>query len=180
MATPSIKRVTSSDETATSGSKKPPNFTDILDIPSQDVSRPKPLPQGTYLCVVKGNYREDKSTKKGTEFSEYTLGILQALDDVDEEALTEVLTQDNGEVLKITDKTLRVTMWHTPEARWRLKKFLNDLGIPEEDDAGTPMSLRERMQFVPNCQVYAHVKHDPSNDGESMFANVDRTAKVED
>src|SRR5215471_6233271 len=88
------------------------NFADILDIPSTDVSRPKPLPQGTYLCMVKGNYREDKSTKKGTEFSEYTLQILQAMDDVDEDALAEALTQDSGNSLKLTDKTLRVTMWH--------------------------------------------------------------------
>jgi hypothetical protein len=156
------------------------NFSDILDIPSQDVSRPKPLPQGTYLCMVKGNYREDKSTKKGTEFSEYTLAIRQAQDDVDEDALQAALTQDNGEVMRLTDKTLRVTMWHTPEARWRLKKFLNDLGIPEVDENDVPMTLRERMQLTPNCQVYAHVKHTPSDDGESMFANIDRTAKVDE
>jgi hypothetical protein len=180
MASPSIKRVTSSDEASAAGSKKPPSFTDILDTPSQDVARPKPQPVGTYKCVVKGNYSEGKAPNKGTEYSEWTLGVLEAEEDVDEEALTEFLTQSNGEVARITDKTLRLRMWHTDGALWRLKEFLNHLGIPEEDDDGNPLSLRERMQFAPNSQVGVHVKHRPSSDGESMFAEIDRTFKLED
>jgi hypothetical protein len=80
--------------------------------------------------------------------------------------------------MKLTSKTLRVTMYHLPDQRWRLRKFLSDCGIPEEED-GEVLTLRQRMQMVPNCQVLAHVKHVPSDDGETMYANVDRTAKVE-
>lgn len=154
-------------------------FADILDTPSEDVSRPKPTPAGTYLTMVKGLYREDKSPKKGTEFSEYTLQLLKAMDDVDEEALEEFLTRSNGEVSKLQDRSLTLQCYHTPDALWRLKKFLTDLGIPEREGT-TKLSLRDRMQMVPGRQVLVHVKHSPSQDGEAMFAQIDRTAKVTD
>lgn len=150
-------------------------FGDILDTPASEVSRPKPAPQGTYRTMVKGLYRIDKSTRKGTEYSEYTHQFLEARDDVDEDALEQWL---NG--AKLTDKTIRVTMYHTHGSEWRLKKYLTDLGIDEEDSEGNALTLREMMQEVPNRTCLIHIKHTPSEDNETMFANVDRTARDED
>lgn len=145
-----------------------PNFGAILDTPSQEIERPKPLPQGTYTCVVNGLPRMDKSTKKGTEFVEFNLNILAAGEDVDEDAL--------GEMGGIAGKSTRVTFYLTESSVWRLKKFLvDDLGIEEEDD----LTLRGMISMAPGRQVLCHVKHTPSDDGTSVFANVASTAPVE-
>ena len=78
-----------------------PQFASVLDMPASDIERPKPLPVGSYVCVVQGQPRIDKSAKKQTEFVEYTLKLLEALDDVDADGLEAV----GG----IKDKTTKVT-----------------------------------------------------------------------
>ena len=64
-----------------------PNFSNILDKPATDVERPRPLPVGTYLTVIQGLPRYDKSSKKQTDFVEFTHQIVSALDDVDPDEL---------------------------------------------------------------------------------------------
>lgn len=143
-----------------------PNFGAILDTPSQEIERPKPLPQGTYTCVVNGLPRMDKSAKKGTEFVEFNLNILAAGEDVDEDALSEM----GG----IAGKSTRHTFYLTDASIWRLKKFLDDCGIEEED-----LTLRQRLGLTPGRQVVCHIKHSPSDDGTSVYANVASTTPVE-
>lgn len=155
-----------------------PNFSDILDTPSNEITAPKPLPQGTYLWMVKGLPRIDKSTRKGTEFSEYTCQPLEASDDVDEEALKQNLTKANGDVMPLRDRSSRLTFYHTPEAMYRLKKFLDDLDIEDRDEDGKIRTIRARMQDVVGRQFWGHLKHTPSEDGETVWGNIDKTAKV--
>lgn len=143
-----------------------PNFGALLDKPSAEIERPKPLPAGTYTCVVKGLPRYDKSAKKQTEFVEFTLQPLAAGEDVDQDDLTAM----GG----FANKTIRNTYYITEDALWRLKKFLADLGIEEEDK-----SLRQMIEEAPGRQVAVFMKHTASDDGESVFANVASTAKVE-
>ena len=64
-----------------------PNFGALLDKPASEIERPKPLPQGGYICTVKGLPKFDKSSKKQTEFVEFTLQPVEAMEDVDQEAL---------------------------------------------------------------------------------------------
>jgi hypothetical protein len=156
-----------------------PDFVSVLDTPSNEVSRPKPLAQGTYVWQVHGLPRIDKSTKKGTEFSEYTCQALEACEDVDGDELKYSLTKPSGEMIALKDRSQRITFYHTEDAVWRLKKFLDDLQVPEEDDEGKVRSLRQRMQDVPGKIFYGHIKHSPSDDGETMYANIDKTAKYE-
>jgi hypothetical protein len=144
-----------------------PNFGALLDKPSQEVERPKPLPVGTYTCIVQGLPRMDKSSKKQTEFVEFTLKPLAAGDDVDAEALEEI----GG----IGERTIRATYYVTEDALWRLKKFLvEDLGIEEEEK-----TLRQMIDEAPGQQVFAHIKHQASQDGTSVFAQLADTAPVE-
>lgn len=157
-----------------------PDFTSVLDTPSNEVSRPRPLPQGTYAWQVHGLPRIDKSTKKGTEFSEYTCQCLETCEDVDADELKLALTKPSGDVVALKDRTTRITFYHTEDALWRLKKFLNDLQIPEEDDDGNIRTLRQRMQDVPGKIFYGHIKHSPSDDGETMWANIDKTAPYQE
>src|SRR5256885_335119 len=93
-----------------------PNFGSLLDTNADEVEKPKPRPEGSYLWTVKGMPRFDKSSKKQTEFAEFTLACVQAGDDVDEEALATA----GG----IEDYTQRVTFYLTEASLWRLKEFL--------------------------------------------------------
>jgi hypothetical protein len=126
--------------------------------------------------MVKGLPRYDKSTKKGTPFSEYTIQLLEALDDVDGDALKEWLTKGDGVVQPLREKSMRLTFYHTPDSLWRLEKFLKDLGLePEDDDE----SIGDVEQKTPGRQCVVHVKHSPSDDGETMFANIDKTGPAD-
>jgi hypothetical protein len=155
---------------------EPKTFTSLLDTPMSQISRPKPAPHGSYLGMVKGLPRYDKSTKKGTPFSEYTIQLLEAQDDVDEDALKEWLTKGDGAVVPLREKSMRLTFYHTPDALWRLEKFLKDLGLEAEDE---DQSIGDVEQMSPGRQVLVHVKHSPSDDGETMFANIDKTGPAD-
>lgn len=143
-----------------------PNFGALLDKPSTEIERPKPLPQGTYTTVVKGLPKFDKSSKKQTEFVEFTLQPLAVHEDVDPDDLEAM----GGFV----NKTIRATYYITEDALWRLKEFLGHLGIEEGDK-----SLRQMIEEAPGRQVLAFLKHEASNDGESIYATVGKTAPVE-
>jgi hypothetical protein len=101
---------------------------------------------------------------------------MEAQKDVDEDALNEALTKGNGDIVALRERSLRLTFYHTPDALWRLVKFLKDLGLEAEDDK---VSVGDLEQESPGRQVYVHVKHTPSDDGETMFANIDKTAPVD-
>ncbi len=155
------------------------NFSSILDKPSNEVRRQKPLPVGSYIGIVTDLPRIDKSTKKGTEFSEYIIKVISADEDVDEDDLKDALTKPSGEVQNLRDKTVRVTFYHTDNSLPRLRKFFDHLDIPEEDEDGNPLTMRQRMQLVPNRQVGFYVTHTASDDGEDVYGNVEKTFKVE-
>lgn len=144
------------------------SFSDILNRPSSQTERPKPLPVGTYLAMVKGQHEEGESAKKRTPFVKFALQLLQAADDVDEVALAEAL---NGKALH--EKTISTTFYVTEDAAWRLGKFLEDLGF-EPGDA----SYQQMMGQAPGKQVMIAIKHRPSEDGTSVFAEVASTAAV--
>jgi len=143
-----------------------PNFGIILDKPATDVERPKPLPQGSYTCVVKGLPRYDKSSKKQTEFVEFTLKPLSAGEDVDEDDLKAMGGFEN--------KTIRATYYLTEESVFRLKDFLIHCGIDEDGQ-----TLRQMIDQTPGCQVIAFIKHRASDDGQSIFAELAKTAPAE-
>lgn len=144
-----------------------PNFGSVLDKPTTEIERPKPIPQGTYVFAIQGMPRFDKSTKKGTEFVEFTCKILQAGEDVDPEEL-----QAMG---GIADKTLKHTFYLTENSIYRLKEFLiDDLRIEEE------ATLRPMIEKAVGAQFMAQIKHTPSDDGKSVYSNIASTGPVED
>lgn len=141
-----------------------PNFGALLDKAPSEIERPKPLPQGTYTCVVQGLPKFDKSSKKQTEYIEFTYKVLSAGEDVDEDELKEL----GG----VGDKTLRDTYYITENSLWRLKEMLAACGLDEGD------SLREMIEQTPGCQLNVFVKHVPSQDGTTIYANVGGVAAV--
>lgn len=144
-----------------------PSFSSILDAPASETEKPKPLPVGGYVCVVKGLPKRDKSSKKQTPYVEFTLQPLEAMEDVDAEALEEM----GGFV----NKTLRATYYTTEDAMWRLKEFLEHCGLEVSSGA----SYNQLIDETPNCQVIAFIRHDASEDGTSIYAKVGKTAPVE-
>jgi hypothetical protein len=144
-----------------------PNFGALLDKAPSEVERPKPLPEGQYLWTIQGLPRYDKSSKKQTEFVEFTLKAQQAGPDVDQDELAAM----GG----IADKTTKATYYITEGSLWRLKEFLDHCGI----DVDACASLREAIDETPNCQVVGFIKHEASNDGESVFARLGKTANAD-
>lgn len=147
------------------------NLGSILDRPASEIARPKPIPAGTYTCVVR-KFEHGKSTKKGTEFVEFTLAPIQPGPEIDPGDLEFALTKPSGEKVLLKDRQLRATYYVTEDAAWRLKKFLVDCGIEEG------VNLTAMINESINHEVLVTVKHTPSEDGETVYANVGGTAKV--
>lgn len=143
------------------------SFASVLDMPASDIERPKPAPVGSYVCVVQGQPKIDKSSKKQTEYVEYTLKPLQALDDVDPDAL-----KDWG---GLAEKTFRVTYYLTENSVYRLKEFLEHCGIEMEEGG----SLRQYIGEAAGQQVTVSIVHEASQDGETVYAKVKNTTAVD-
>lgn len=141
-----------------------PNFASILDEAPTEIERPKPLPVGTYLCVVQGQPVYDKSNKKGTPFVEFTLRPVSAEEDVDHDDLAAM----GG----LEGKTIKATFYLTEDAVFRLDEFHTHCGI----DINEPASRRARNDAIVNAQVRAVVKHEMSQDATQSFARLARTA----
>lgn len=137
-------------------------FGSILDRPSTSIERPKPLPAGTYVCILKGLPKEGKA-KTGTEFYEFAPEIVQPLEDVNADAI-----EAAGGVI---GKTIpRCTFYLTEDAAWRLRAFfVNDLEL-DEGSKEDPKSLRQLASETMGKQLVCTVRHKPSDDGKSMYA----------
>jgi hypothetical protein len=144
------------------------NISDILNRKAEDVEAPKPLPPGSYNCIVKGLPEQGESSKKKTPFLKFTLQITSPREDVDEEAIEEY-----GDVV---GKTIDATYYITDDALFMLTDFLESLGI----DFTGGKSVSAAIDESPNCEVVAFIKHEPSMDGKRFFARLGKTAKLSD
>lgn len=152
-----------------------PNFGSVLDKPAGEVERPRPMPVGQYVWIVQGQPKFDKSSKKQTEYVEFTLKCVEALDTVDADELEDWLTSKDGTKRKLGDATQRLTFYLTEGALWRLKDFLAHCGLDVEGDA----SLRQLIPETTGCQVIGTIAHESSDDGTAVFGRVRSTAPVE-
>lgn len=141
------------------------NFEDILSQQVDEVKVPPPMPVGTYIWTVQGLPTQGKSTKKQTDFVEFTCACLQALDDVDPEAL-----EAFGAV---AGKTKTLTFYVTEDAIFMLDRFLFEhLGI----ELGS--NRKEAISMAPGRQFAGTIKHSNSEDGTRTYANINSTAAV--
>ena len=146
-----------------------PDFNGLLDKPSEDFERPKPMPVGTYLgLIAKFEYDKAKNDKK-TPFVRFTIVPQEALPDVDEDALTAAL---NGEPL--STKLQRHELYITGDAMWRLGQFLVDHA---GTDSGIP--TREQIDQAVGKLVTFTIIHTPNKkDPEAPpYANIGVTGK---
>lgn len=149
---------------------KSPNFTSILDKPSEDAERPKPMPAGTYQCVIKGMPEFGKSDKKQTDYARFTLQPLQADEDVDQEELDAA----GG----LATRTVPVTFYITENSEYRLREFLDQAGVPARQGK-EKLSHRQRSELANGHQIGIFIKHKASEDGQAIYAEVARTFALE-
>ncbi len=144
------------------------NFQSILDRPATESTRPPPFPAGSYACIIEGQPRRDKTPTKGTEYIEYSMRPVKAIEGtVDSDALEEF-----G---KLGDKTLKLTFYITDAAGYRHTEFLeNDLGL----DVGKATHW-EAAQETPGMQCIVHVKHTASRDGKGVYSEIAGTAPID-
>ena len=153
-----------------------PNFGVLLDKAPTEIERPKPAPPGTYTTIIQGMPKYDKSAKKQTEYVEFTHKFIEAGEDVDSDDLKAFLTSGDGSKKKLSDVTMRNTYYLTENSLWRLKDFLKDCGFEVDSDEAT---LRQMIEETPGKQVGVFVKHQASQDGQAIFAQIDHTVAVE-
>lgn len=127
------------------------NFASILDESPEEVKLPPPIPVGTYIGIVQGlpNYVTAKTGNEGTEF---TIRLIAAEDDVDQDALEEA----GG----LEGKTVKVTFWHTEDSIYRLDQFHKDCGI----DLKISASRRARNEECTGHEVGLVISHQPSRE----------------
>jgi len=144
-----------------------PNFSSILETTIDSIERPKPLPIGTYTCIIQGQPEYGESQQKKTPFVRFNLAILAAGEDVDQEELDAI----GG----VTDKVIKDTYYLTPDALWRLQEFLANAGVPKD----STLSLRQAIEEVTNQQLLVVIGHEASQDGKSIFSRVKTTMPIE-
>jgi hypothetical protein len=148
-------------------------FQDILNKPASSIESPKPLPVGTYLWLVEGQPRFDKSSKKQTPFVEFTCRCLQPQGDVDTQALAELPSAIGS--------SKKMTFYLTEDAAFMLMNkdgngFLNHLGISADQPLGQAISQAPGNQFLGTIR---HRSNTNDQTGEvRIFAEIGQTAKV--
>lgn len=150
------------------------NLTSILDKPYKEPEAPKPLPPGTYGTQIVGMPRFDVN-KNGNAFFEIQHKLINAGEDVDEEALTEALTSADGEVRSLSEIILKNNYFYE-SAAWRVDQLLKDCGF--EVDGTT--SRRECLEGLPGLTVGISIIHKPRQDGKGIFATIERTVALAD
>jgi hypothetical protein len=136
------------------------DFTSLLSKNIDNVERPKPLPIGSYQFQI-ARYEFGESREKKTPFIRFFNRPAQPMDDVD----TELLPPNWNE------REVRLDFYLTDEAIYRLKDFLEHLGLR--------ISGRTFDTVIPetlNGMFVGYISHDVR--GENTYANISKTAPV--
>lgn len=146
------------------------NFSSLLQVQSDSVERPKPLPAGTYSAVIT-EHKFGESSGKGTPYVEFMLRFVAPEGDVSPE---DFATMGGQEALLKQKKSY--SFYITADSLYRLNDFLrNQLKI---ESSGK--TIEEMLLEVPGKEVKAVVAHVPSKRDPSMVsAVVDRLLGVD-
>jgi len=134
------------------------DFSKLLSKSADDITKPKPVPVGTYSGVIKKyEYLESKNENK-TPYVRFTVGLQAPGDDVDASELENV---------DLTKKSFRKDFYLTEDAQYRVKEFAESCGI-----ATSGRSLGEIIPDVVNAQVLVGITQQSSADGSEIYNNV--------
>jgi hypothetical protein len=150
------------------------NISDILNRPAEDVEAPKPLPVGSYNCVVKGLPEQGESSVKKTPYLRFSFQIVSPREDVEASDIEEFETNKTGEKTPIAGRIITSDYYLTNEALFMLTDFLEALGI----DFTNGKSVSAAIDESPNMECVVFIKHEPSKDGKRFFARVGRVVSA--
>lgn len=131
-----------------------PDFASLLSAPVDSFERPPLMPKGTYRgTLIKHEF--GKSKNKGTPYVEFTARVDDAGPDINSADLKGV---------RLDGKTFSESFYLTPDAMYRLKEFLQSLGIKTEG-----RSVGEAIPDTAGGQVLMFVDHAPSQRNKDEF-----------
>lgn len=143
------------------------DFSKILGKQAAAIEKPKPYPVGTYIALNPKLPDFSAIGKKETPGAVFGLTLIAPTEDVDLDQLKEY-----GD---IKGKTIRHTMYLSEATEYRTKEELkNSFGIDEEGK-----TLGQMFNETINKQVYVTIRHRPSDDGQEIYAEVEKLAKVD-
>lgn len=131
------------------------DFTAILSKQVGSAPQPKPLPDGTYTGVIEGlpTSRPVKTKEGEKPVLTVTVGIGEAMDDVDPEALEAAggLMKANGE-----RKTIRSDFWLDENSLWVFDRFLESCGF----GADSGKTYQEVLEELPGKEVTINIEQE--------------------
>ena len=142
-----------------------PTFRQLLERTTDTAERPRALAAGHYLGFIKG-HEFGKSAKKGTPSITF---LLTATDE------TEDVPEGENEGVDFAKKTMRKTLYITPDSLYRLADTLD--AILGKQSGRT---YDERITATKNARVMFKVTVRTSDDGENVYNDVDTIVAVDE
>lgn len=141
-------------------------FSELANVPAQDVQPPKPIPVGHYLFLIDGmpEFEEAVSQRTNEPYERYTVKCrpVQATDDVDQSTLRDVL---EGGSLQERAINLQIFQPHV------MKQLLEACGLIKPNNK---KSLGQLIGEMPGAQFLGYVTHTPGQRDKTMlYANID-------
>lgn len=153
-----------------------PNFEELLSKPADEIVKPLPLPEGSYLGqTVKYEIRE-QATPKDTAapvkaVCDLSVTLNQALDDVDAEDMAAFL--ENGQTIE--GRSYKYTLWLTSDAQYRVIELADALGIKTSGK-----TLGEILpEFVGKDVMAAGTQVASNRNPDAKFFNIDTLSAPE-
>lgn len=141
----------------------------LLAMPADQVEAPKPLPAGSYVFNVNSREFDKANNEKKTQLVRFDVSPIEALPDVDQEALALVTANKS-----LNEIHSRHELYITPDALFRVKEFAEHCGIDSDG-----VSIGEQIEQCPGRQFVGVVAHTISKkDGKTVYANIVSTAAV--
>lgn len=140
-----------------------PKFSDLLSKPVDDVKKPAPWPAGTYFGIAV-RYELGESNQKKTPYVRFILACTGAGEDIAPEDI---------EGVDFSKKSFRTDFYLTPDSEYRLKEFIESLGIST--------SGRTFGELLPECngkEVLIEMGQRNSDDGLEIYNEVKRVRGV--
>lgn len=142
------------------------DFSALLSEKLDDVKRPPVKPAGTYTAVIT-DFKLD-TTQKGIPYVQFNFSGVQPGEDIDPEQL--VVDGERIDLSKWKPSTRGLSNFYiSPESKFRLKEFLEELGI---NTAGR--TFNETLPETKGMPVLLTVSMQSTQDGSGFFNQIDR------
>ena len=147
------------------------NFDELMSTKGSDVKRPRPLPVGHYIMLVKG-HEFKKSKEKQTPYVSWNVEVQSATEDVDQQALAE-WTQDFGSV---TGRRIRLDHYITEGSLFRLNDFLRHVGLDMDN-----LMIKEAVPLAVGRMFKAQITQTPSGKAgdDSLYNEIQATLPMD-